>query len=416
MTDQHKMTNTSKSANVGCKHKHNARAGGDEAKNVSANVTANKSSVNSINMASYEGKDENATASDADELDAKLLRLEELLRSYGSVALGYSGGVDSTFLAAVLARCMQGRALLVHMDTPLVGTPERESFERSAGQFGLPVTSLELDSLADHQIAANPQNRCYFCKRADFELIIREARRQGCEVVIDGSNADDRSDDRPGMHALRELGVRSPLREVGWHKDEERELLRSWGLEVWSMPAGACLATRIPCGEPITREKIDLVRACEDHLHGLGLAQVRARLVGGQVRVQAAPDDLALLARLAEDEGANDKNIEADSTAIDAAGGIADASSAPMGSAAMAAGNVGSASGDATTGAQSSGGTAGDVGGCDAADAIAPLGAVPLPRSTIAAFCSFGAKDVRPFATPYRYGSMSGQNPTTSST
>ena len=401
------MTNTSESANVGCKHKHSARADGDEAKNVSADAVANKGSTDSINMMSCEGREENATASGAGELEDKLLQLEELLRSYGSVALGYSGGVDSTFLAAVLARCMQGRALLVHMDTPLVGTPERKSFEHLAGRFGLPVARLDLDSLADERIAANPQNRCYFCKRADFALIVHEARRQGYEVVIDGSNADDRSDDRPGMRALRELGVRSPLREVGWHKDEERELLRDWNLEVWSMPAGACLATRIPCGEPLTREKIDLVRACEDHLHGLGLAQVRARLVDGQVQVQATPDDLALLAHLAKDEDAVDG--ETDNRTATSIG--ANRETASGGASFGKAPTVGAASNSKIAEPLASSCT-----GHGAGSASAPLDAVPLPHSVIAAFCSFGAKDVRPFAIPYRYGSMSGQSPTINST
>ena len=275
-----------------------------------------------------------------DGLEDKLKRLEELLESFDTVALGYSGGVDSTFLAAVLARCMPGRALLVHMDTPLVATPERESFEREAHGFGLPVETIALNSFDDADIAANPPDRCYFCKRADFERIAAAAHEQGFEIVIDGSNADDRSDERPGMRAMRELGVRSPLRETGWHKVEERELLRAWGLAVWNMPPGACLATRIPAGEPLTRGKIELVRACEDHLHGLGLSQVRARLVEGQVRVEAAPRDLELLARL--------------------------------------------------------GGAAADE-----------MGRVPLSASVIEAFRSFGAQDIRPVATPYRYGDTS---------
>ena len=282
--------------------------------------------------------------------EAGLARLEELLQSFGTVALGYSGGVDSTFLAAVLARCMPERALLVHMDTPFVGTPERESFNCGAEAFGLPVAVIGFDPFSDADISANPPDRCYFCKRADFELIAAEARARGYGVVIDGSNADDAADERPGMRAMRELGVRSPLRETGWHKSEERALLHAWGYEVWNMPAGACLATRIPAGEPVTREKIELVRACEDHLHDLGLRQVRARLVSGQVRVQAAHEDLALLAQL-------------NTRAYDAAPSL--------------------------DGVQGSDGA---------------LEAVPLPASVIEAFRSFGARDVRPYAVPYRYG------------
>ena len=284
------------------------------------------------------------------EFEDRLRRLENLLQSYGTVALGFSGGVDSTFLAAVLARCMPERALLVHMDTSFVGTPERESFEREAEAFGLPVVIIEFDPFSDADISANPPDRCYFCKRADFVRIAAEARNRGYDVVIDGSNADDVAEERPGMRAMRELGVRSPLRKAGWHKEEERELLHAWGYEVWNMPAGACLATRIPAGEPVTREKIELVRACEDHLHSLGLRQVRARLVSSQVRVQAAPEDLALLAQL---------NTRADDAAP-CFDGVRGSDDAP--------------------------------------------GAVPLPASVIEAFRSFGASDIRPYATLYRYG------------
>ena len=113
---------------------------------------------------------------------------------------------------------------------------------------------------------------------------------------MDGSNADDAGDYRPGMRALEELGVRSPLLETGWRKDEERALLREWGIPMWDMPAGACLATRIPCGEPLTERKLAAVRACEDYLHEHGLHQVRARLIEGSLQVEASSEDMRVLA------------------------------------------------------------------------------------------------------------------------
>ena len=231
-------------------------------------------------------------------MDEKLEALMRLLVSYGRVAVGYSGGVDSTFLAAVCARCMPGVAVLVHLDTPFIGTPERSSFEREAERFGLPVLAITLDPLSDPDVAANDADRCYRCKRAGFARIVDVAREHGCPVVLDGSNADDAGDFRPGMRALAELGVRSPLMETGWRKSEERELLRAWGHPVWDMPAGACLATRIPCGERLSTEKLEVVRACEDHLHDLGLEQVRVRLQEGRAQVSAASADLARLARI----------------------------------------------------------------------------------------------------------------------
>lgn len=221
--------------------------------------------------------------------NAKMQGLIELLRSFGSVAIGFSGGVDSTFLSAVSIRALPPADVhLIHLETPFVGTPERESFERERERFeraGAHVVAIETDPLADPDVATNPADRCYHCKRLGFQRIVDAARELGVRVVLEGSNADDAGDYRPGTRAVRELDVRSPLMETGWRKDEEREVLRAWGFGVWDLPAGACLATRIPCGEALTAEKLHTVRMCEDYLHGLGLRQVRVRIDGGMARV-----------------------------------------------------------------------------------------------------------------------------------
>lgn len=270
----------------------------------------------------------------------KLEKLEQTVAGYDTVAIGFSGGVDSTFLAAVCARCIPENTLLIHLDTPFTGTPEQDSFDREIVKLGLPVISLKIDTLADPVIASNPQNRCYHCKHMLFSHLCAEAEKHGCVAVLEGSNADDAGDFRPGMQAIRELGVISPLMDCGWRKDEERQLLCAWGHEVWDMPEGACLATRVACGEPLTFEKLDVVRRCEDYLRGLGLKQVRVRLGDECTVVTAAQEDLTWLARL---------------------GGM-------------------------------------DVGNAEA------VTEVPLPSSVLETLNVYGAQNVYPSAKPYRHG------------
>ena len=258
-------------------------------------------------------------------LQRRLDSLVNLLLSYESMAIGFSGGVDSTFLAAVCACFVPAcRVALIHLDTPLIGTPERASFERERERFarmGLQTICLTENPLEHASVTANPADRCYHCKRTAFSSVVTEARRRGFAVVLEGSNADDAGDYRPGMRAMRELGVQSPLMETGWHKSEEREVLKLWGHEVWNLPAGACLATRIPCGETLTQKKLKVVRACEDYLHELGIAQVRVRLDNGTARVSTDSAGLNVLQRLSIEEA----DVEGGATRRDAAGKGSDA-------------------------------------------------------------------------------------------
>ena len=225
------------------------------------------------------------------------MTLEQFFHDHPRAAVAFSGGVDSAFLLWA-ARAYGCDVHAYYVSTAFQPAFEREDARRLAQELGVPMTVIETDVLAVPEAAANGPDRCYHCKRAGFTAIVNHARSLGFPTVIDGSNASDRGDYRPGMRAAQELDVRSPLMEVGFTKDEERELLRAWGYPVWNLPAGACLATRVPTGEELTREKVDVIRTCEDYLHDLGLDQVRARLVGGCMHIEAAPADVAKIAAL----------------------------------------------------------------------------------------------------------------------
>ncbi len=159
---------------------------------------------------------------------------------------------------------------------------------------------LDLDVLADPEIAANPPDRCYFCKRRIFSAIQAAARADGFPLVIDGTNASDDAGDRPGMRALAELGVRSPLRECGLSKAEIRRRSQAAGLFTWDKPAYACLATRVPAGEAITAEKLRVTETAENALFALGFTDFRVRLLSGFARVQVPADQMT---RLVEQRG-----------------------------------------------------------------------------------------------------------------
>ena len=213
------------------------------------------------------------------------MTLEAFFKENPKTALAFSGGVDSSYLlyAAVQAGA-EVRAYYVK--TAFQPEFEYEDAMRLAKQLGAEVTVLRLDALCDPQVAANPANRCYYCKQNIFGSIWRAARADGFSVLLDGTNASDQADDRPGMKALRELKARSPLREAGLTKAIIREKSRLAGLFTWDKPAYACLATRIPTGETITEEKLTRTEWAESYLMGLGFSDLRVRLLGSCARVQ----------------------------------------------------------------------------------------------------------------------------------
>ena len=211
--------------------------------------------------------------------------LMDFFKAHPRVALAYSGGVDSAYLLYAAGACGCDAAAYC-VRSAFQSAFELEDARRLAESLGARFEAIDADVLADPIVASNPADRCYHCKRMIFTALKDRARTAGFETLIDGTNASDDAGDRPGMRALEELGVLSPLRLCGITKARIREYSREAGLFTWSKPAYACLATRIPTGEPITKEKLRRVEAAERALFDLGFSDFRVRLYHGAARLQ----------------------------------------------------------------------------------------------------------------------------------
>lgn len=227
-----------------------------------------------------------------DPVQQKYAGLRNLLTGLESVLVAFSGGVDSTLLLRVARDTLGDRALAVTAASPLFPVADQREADHLAELIGGPRIVINTSELLIPGFSANPPDRCYLCKRELFRLFLEKAGELGLAHVADGSNLDDLDDYRPGLRALKELGVLSPLRECGLTKLEIRLLSRQLGLPSWDKPARPCLATRLPYGVEITAERLAMVERCEEFLRARGFLSPRVRFHGNMARVEVEIEEM----------------------------------------------------------------------------------------------------------------------------
>ena len=229
------------------------------------------------------------------QLDTQLAALRRVFDALDSVAVAFSGGVDSTLVLKIAHDTLGARAVAVTAVSASLAAGELEEAQRLAAQIGARHVALNTDEMSDPRYLANPVNRCYFCKTDMFDAMQAFATREHIAAIADGLNADDFRDHRPGRQAAREHNVLSPLAQVGLNKDDIRALSKEMGLPTWDKPALACLSSRIPYGTTITLEALSQVDRAENYLRALGVRQVRVRRLTDTARIEVEPRAIAIV-------------------------------------------------------------------------------------------------------------------------